>query len=141
MRDLRLPAHPCVIDPIAVERVGMNLVDNAVTHGAPPVQVRVGRWTGPAGDDWVFVEVADHGLGMPPELLADATKRFVRAPEAQSRPGSGLGLSLVQGIIVAAGGELRLCHGGAHVRHGHAVDLACPHHDGMSATVILPASS
>jgi signal transduction histidine kinase len=132
---LEQPRTPVLvaIDPHSLGRVVSNLVENAFAHGAPPVRVRV-----VAREGWGVVEVQDAGPGMPPELLEEATQRFTRAPEARSRPGAGLGLALVEQIVSGVGGELRLCSGGAHSRHGVATTSACAHSGAMTATVIVP---
>jgi signal transduction histidine kinase len=117
----------------AVERVVTNLVQNAVTHGTVPVRVHV-RVAG----SYVVLAVSDAGPGMSPELLATAPGRFTRSPGARSRPGSGLGLSLVAELVTTAGGELRLCHAGHHVSHGPALPVACDHGREMTASTVLP---
>jgi two-component system OmpR family sensor kinase len=124
------------IEPHVLERIATNLVANALAHGRPPVLVRV---LGEAGH--TILEVSDVGPGMPPELLSHATRRFNRAPEARSRPGAGLGLSIVQELVTAAGGELRLCSGGHHHSAGTPTTVECRHDDRMTVTVILPAPS
>ena len=45
-------------------------------------------------------------------MLATATRRFARSAESRPREGFGLGLSLVEAIVLGAGGELRLCFAG-----------------------------
>jgi signal transduction histidine kinase len=132
---VELPPEPvsAAIDPHSLERAVSNLVENAFTHGAPPVRVRV-----TSAEPWVVVEVQDAGPGMARDLLGEATQRFTRAPEARSRPGAGLGLALVEQIVVTVGGELRLCSGGAHTSHGSASTVACAHPAAMTATMILP---
>jgi two-component system OmpR family sensor kinase len=126
----------------SLERIVTNLIDNAFTHGAPPVRVRVARADGPPSTEpWAVVEVQDAGPGMAPELLDEATQRFARAPEARSRPGAGLGLALVEQIVSDIGGELRLCSGGVHTSHGLTTTLTCAHSDAMTATVILPRAA
>ncbi|QWF20609.1 HAMP domain-containing histidine kinase [Nocardioides sp. LMS-CY] len=123
------------VDPHALERIVTNLLANALTHGRPPVRIRVRR-----EGDRAIVEVVDDGPGMPPDLLAQATRRFSRAPEARSRPGAGLGLSIVEHLVTAAGGELRLCYRAHHVATGARTDLPCRHDDRMTVTVLLPAT-
>lgn len=119
----------------ALERIVTNLLANALAHGSAPVRVVVRREGAHA-----VLQVVDEGPGMAPEMLAQATRRFSRAPEARARPGAGLGLSLVEHLVVSAGGELRLCHAGHHASTGVAADVACLHDDRMTATVLLPVA-
>jgi signal transduction histidine kinase len=78
---------------------------------------------------------------MEPALLAKATGRFTRASEARSRPGAGLGLALVDGLVARAGGELRLCHAGHHQIAGSVQStVCCDHGPEMTVTVLLRAA-
>ncbi len=102
--------------------------------------IRLRAVPGTAGPGWTVVEVRDAGPGMEPDLLAGATERFTRSAAARSRPGAGLGLSLVEQMVTHAGGELRLCHAGHHSSHGRPhPEVACDHGTAMTATVILRA--
>ena len=85
--------------------------------------------------------VVDAGEGMAPELLATATERFARSVEARTRPGSGLGLSLVATAVLGDGGQVRLCFAGNHHVVGATVAVACAHGREMTVTVFLPQSS
>jgi signal transduction histidine kinase len=128
-----------------LERIVTNLVDNAFTHGAPPVEVRLDPVEEEFDDgiedaDWVRLVVEDAGEGMTLDILHEATERFVRAPEARARPGAGLGLSLVEQLVTSAGGELRLCSGGYHTSHGGRAPVECLHGPGTAVTVLLPAT-
>jgi two-component system OmpR family sensor kinase len=131
-------ARPVLVDLDAatIRRILDNLLDNAALHGAAPVTVTVDRV-----DGWARLKVSDCGPGMPPHLLATATDRFARSPEARSRPGSGLGLSLVAAIVTTTVGELRLCHAGHHHRVGVPVAVPCAHDTAMTVTVLLPHSA
>ena len=44
------------------------------------------------------LSVVDSGPGIPEDQLDKVTRRFFRIDESRGKPGSGLGLSLVQGI-------------------------------------------
>jgi signal transduction histidine kinase len=88
-----------------------NLIDNAVKYANPPT-----RTTGSA-DIEVRVEqqpegaaiiVADHGPGIATADRDRALKRFVRLEASRTRPGTGLGLSLVAAVARLAGGRLSL---------------------------------
>jgi two-component system OmpR family sensor kinase len=140
VRDIRLltPTElvAAAIEMNALERIVTNLINNALTHGRPPIMVGVRREAG-----YAVLEVADSGDGMPPDLLVQATRRFSRAIEARSRPGAGLGLSIVEQLVTGAGGELRLCYGGHHVPSGTPSEVQCRHDDLMRISVILPAAN
>ncbi|HVV75711.1 MAG TPA: ATP-binding protein [Mycobacteriales bacterium] len=126
---------PVTVGEVGADRIVGNLLDNARIHGAPPIQLIVDR----PSREWSRLVVTDAGPGMAPALLANATQRFTRSDEARARPGAGLGLSLVDGLVSRAGGELRLCFGDSHVSHGREVAIDCSHGPEMTVTVLLPA--
>lgn len=128
---------PVPLADLEVERVITNLLDNATVHGSPPVELTIDA---PA-PGWARLTVTDSGPGMSSTLLATATQRFARAEEARARPGSGLGLSLVDTLVTGAGGELRLCHDGRHVSSGRPAPASCTHGQAMTVTVLLPTES
>lgn len=88
-----------------LQRLLDNLIDNALQHGAPPVELRLTS----AGPHSVTLRVRDHGPG-----IADADRQRALEPFAQLEParatdGScGLGLAIVRRIIAGCGGELLL---------------------------------
>lgn len=133
---VRLPEGPARVAcaPEILERILVNLVTNALRHGAEPVALQVSVLS-----EWTRVSVCDEGRGMAPDLLARATERFARADDARARPGAGLGLALVEHLVRSAGGELRLCAEGQHVSHGVATGVPCMHDGRMTVTVILPS--
>jgi signal transduction histidine kinase len=59
-------------------------------------------------DDKVAITVADHGPGIPVEDRGRVTERFVRLDQSRSKPGNGLGLSLVSGVMKLHKGALLL---------------------------------
>ena len=83
-------------DPALVEVAVRNLVENARTHGAPPIQVTVGDGR---------VSIDDAGPGIDPELRTRATEPFEKSPAST---GAGLGLAIVHLVAELHGGALRL---------------------------------
>lgn len=125
-------------DAAALARALANLVDNAGRHGAAPVTLTAS----PAGDGLVALTVHDVGAGIPADFLARATDRFTQAAPSRGQ-GSGLGLALVEAIVTAHDGELRVCAQGLHhvVAPGHRSPEACRHPvAGTAVTMVLPAS-
>jgi signal transduction histidine kinase len=73
----------------------VNLVENALHHGAPgTIALRLLRQS--AG---VIAEVADDGPGVPADERANVFRRFYRLERSRTTPGSGLGLSTVAAIV------------------------------------------
>jgi two-component system, OmpR family, sensor kinase len=102
------PAAPTVIgDEARLRQVVHNLVCNALTHtpAGSPVTVRVST-DGEA--DQVDVEVSDRGPGLDDADTERVFERFFRADASRSRQagGSGLGLSIVAGLVAAHGGSV-----------------------------------
>jgi two-component system, OmpR family, sensor kinase len=87
-------------DPLRLDQTLDNLVDNALRHGRPPVELSAERRHGA-----VELHVRDHGDGFPADFLDTAFERFTRADASRATNGSGLGLAIVQAIAAAHGGE------------------------------------
>lgn len=99
-------------DPLTVSgsrhelnRIFVNLVDNAVRHGAShePVQVSVERKA-----DGARVSIADKGVGIAPNHLEHLFERFYRVDKSRSSEtgGTGLGLAICKGVVEAHGGTI-----------------------------------
>lgn len=123
----------------AIRQVLLNLLTNAGIHGAPPVDLSLRVIPSDVGPVAVLM-VSDSGPGVPADYLPAAAERFSRTDDARSRPGAGLGLSLVHALVERYGGELRLCSHDVHHRYQHRFDVDCHHRpSGTTATVLLPA--
>ncbi len=90
-----------------------NLVDNAVKY--TPRDGRVNLSATLAGGA-VEVEVADNGPGIPDALRDQVFRRFFRADDSRSTPGSGLGLSLVQAVVQLHKATIELGNNGPGLR-------------------------
>jgi PAS domain S-box-containing protein len=92
-------------DQLGLTQVLENLIGNAVKFSHPGDTVRVrATWS---ADEW-RVDVADQGIGIPPDEMDRLFHRFVRASNARTsgRPGTGLGLSVVKAIVEVHGGRV-----------------------------------
>jgi two-component system phosphate regulon sensor histidine kinase PhoR len=83
-----------------VRQVLINLVNNSIKYGKTNGTTKVSFYD---MDTNILVEVADSGIGIPPEHLVHVFDRFYRVDKSRSREqgGSGLGLSIVKHIIEA----------------------------------------
>ena len=89
-------------DKRRLERIMVNLVENSLHHGAPPVEVGTHL-----SHDQVLITVTDHGRGIPPEHLPHIFERFYKAdPSRAASRGSGLGLAIARENARLLGGEL-----------------------------------
>jgi two-component system sensor histidine kinase KdpD len=97
--DERLPLVE--VDPVLVEQVFANLIDNALRHapGDHPVEVSV-----TAHDDHIAVTVEDRGPGTGPGDPALLFEKFRRG--GHSHGGAGLGLAICKAIVELHGGTL-----------------------------------
>jgi two-component system, OmpR family, osmolarity sensor histidine kinase EnvZ len=86
---------------VLIDRVVANLLDNAFTHGRPPVRLCVGAVAG-----CLRIDVEDHGPGIAPEDQDAMLQAFSRADASRSHPGLGLGLAVVQRVALRMGGSV-----------------------------------
>ena len=80
-----------------------NLLRNAIRFSPPGAQVEVSV-TAEAGT--IRVAVCDRGPGIPENQLSHLFERFYQAPGAEQTAGSGLGLSIAQGVARLHGGRV-----------------------------------
>lgn len=105
---VRAPASlpPAAIDPVRIEQVLRNLVDNAVKFS--PVDGTIDISIGTRGDV-LIVTVRDEGPGVPSEYQARIFERFFRVErEGSSVAGAGLGLAICKRFVELHGGEIAL---------------------------------
>jgi two-component system, OmpR family, sensor histidine kinase KdpD len=112
---IELPADLPLVraDESQMERVFLNLLDNAARFSPPGRPVRV---TGGSGGGNVIVRVTDEGPGVPLGQSDAVFEPFYRGRRSTTAtvgrdgggPGAGLGLAICRGFVEANGGRLRL---------------------------------
>ncbi|MCU1516292.1 MAG: hypothetical protein JWQ75_1013 [Pseudarthrobacter sp.] len=110
---VELPANMPTVeaDPVLLERVVANIVENAVKY-APGAGITItgasdGMGTAtldgyPSGELWII----DHGAGVPARKVLDMFQPFQRLHDRPQATGVGLGLAVADGFVKAMGGTL-----------------------------------
>jgi two-component system OmpR family sensor kinase len=108
--EVRIQEVPWPVETLTGDRdlLGLalrNLLDNALKFTGPDGQVEVrvsedGRMA--------VIEIADDGIGIPAGTVEHVFEELYRGENAQSTPGSGLGLALVQKIVALHGGTIAI---------------------------------
>ncbi len=96
---------PLQVDREAMARSLVNLVNNALKYSQDRKYIGVNLYR---ENGSVKLEVIDHGIGIPPHEQSKIFEKFYRVgdPLVHNTKGSGLGLSLVQHIAKAHGGDV-----------------------------------
>jgi len=102
---------------LLIERLMFNLVDNAFKHGGSPVRIDLIEQGG-----WATLAVADAGPGLPALGAEHLMQAFARGDASRGSPGFGLGLAIVQQVVVRLQGELKF---GQHLNR-HQVTVRLP---------------
>ncbi|HEV2748280.1 MAG TPA: ATP-binding protein [Allosphingosinicella sp.] len=90
-------------DPVMLEQIFYNVLENAVRYSPPGSPIRVlARLEGAR----LAVEIADEGPGISPSEAERVFERFYRSHAALGQDGSGLGLSIAKGFTEAFGGTI-----------------------------------
>jgi signal transduction histidine kinase len=112
----RMGSHPLTIDapaslplieadPLALEQVLRNLIQNAVRHSprGGPVELEAA-----VGDNEVVIGVLDRGPGIPEADLDRVFEPFYRLPSsvASATQGAGLGLAVCRRLVMMNGGRI-----------------------------------
>lgn len=99
---------PVLADRQLLSQAVGNLIDNALKYGtaedgSPEIAVAAA-----VADGRAVITVADRGSGIAEADRGRVTERFVRLDSSRSKPGNGLGLSLVAGVMKLHNGHLEL---------------------------------
>jgi two-component system sensor histidine kinase BaeS len=118
------PASWVIGDEQRLAQVFSNLLTNSLKHTSPGGEVMISVMN---KGEFIEVNVKDNGSGIPPNDLPFVFERFYRGDRSRNREsgGTGLGLTIVKGIVEAHQGE---------------VQIRSQVGEGTTVTVKLPAS-
>ena len=91
-------------DAVLMERVLVNLLENAAKYGAEPIVVKAS-----VTPDKLVFSVRDHGPGLPLALMgreAELFDKFTRGHAESATPGVGLGLAICKAVVDAHRGQI-----------------------------------
>jgi two-component system osmolarity sensor histidine kinase EnvZ len=88
---------------VAIRRLLANLIDNAIRYGEKDVEVTTSR----LGDN-ILLTVSDRGPGIKSMAPEELLRPFAREDTSRSKPGTGLGLTIVDRIARVHGGSVTL---------------------------------
>jgi two-component system sensor histidine kinase KdpD len=94
---------PVFLDPVEVDQVLANLVENAVKYSPAGTVIRVAAVV---ENGELRVSVEDGGPGVPDEAMPRLFEPFYRAPTTRAGSGSGVGLAVARGLVEAHGGVI-----------------------------------
>ncbi|KAB0503828.1 two-component system sensor histidine kinase KdpD [Pseudomonas moorei] len=94
---------PVRIDAVLIERILINLIENAIKYTPPDTAISVGANATPEA---VELWVADEGHGLPPGQEEAIFNKFMRGKKESSIPGVGLGLAICRAIARAHDGTI-----------------------------------
>lgn len=111
-------------DPVLLEQVLFNLLDNAAKYTAPGTLITISV----RGDDGrITLQVADDGPGLPDDAPERVFDKFYRVHAGdRQRAGTGLGLSICRGFVEAMGGTITAANR--------------PNRNGAVFTIVLPTA-
>jgi signal transduction histidine kinase len=117
------PLDGAVSDEGVLRHIVSNLLSNACKYSEPgsPVDFTIERRNGEAQ-----LVIRDHGIGIPAEDQARLFTSFTRGRNVGTRPGTGLGLVIVQRCVQL---------------HGGTIAIASAPGEGTTVTVTLPLFS
>ena len=102
---VKLPSSMLVVpmDPVLVEQVLTNLLENAAKYTPPASPITIDT---ESADSGVIVSVSDRGPGIPPADLERVFEKFQRLAGEGDVAGTGLGLAICRAILTAHSGRI-----------------------------------
>jgi signal transduction histidine kinase len=100
-------AERVVGDPVLIDRLFLNLLQNALKFVRPEVRPEIDV-TSQADGDWAVIAVTDNGPGVPPDKAEDIFKMFTRLSADNESRGYGMGLAICRRICETQRGTIVL---------------------------------
>ena len=120
--DVKQDMHLLYVDPILIEQVMVNVLDNAAKYSATGGAIQIRAFE---RDGLAVIQVVDKGPGIPErerELIFDL---FYRVKAGDNRiAGTGLGLAICRGLMQAQGGTIQALPG--DYGEGTCIELTLP---------------
>jgi len=120
---------PVLVDEVFIDQAMTNLLENAIKYTGPAARIRIraGRAADSAGSNpgKILLTIEDDGPGVPDDAVERLFDRFFRVRQRgePSRAGSGIGLTVVRGLVEAMGGRVRASRSSLG---GLAIELTLP---------------
>jgi signal transduction histidine kinase/CheY-like chemotaxis protein len=127
-------------DPTRLMQILSNLLRNALKFTQAGDQINIAMFR---KGNAVTVRVSDTGIGMPPELVAHTFDPFRQGEGPNKRPGLGLGLTLVKGLVELHGGSVQATSRGPGQGSEFCIHLFLTHQksDGLAKSPIADSPS
>ena len=110
---VHVDAQDCIVRArrVDLEIIFRNLIDNAIKYAGPEPRVKIELMADQRGR--ALARISDNGRGIPPRLRRRIFRRFERLGTEleRERPGTGLGLYIVQALVRRLGGRVRVLDG------------------------------
>ncbi|MBN1231707.1 MAG: DUF4118 domain-containing protein [Anaerolineales bacterium] len=92
-------------DFVFLQQALINVIDNAVKYSpdCSPLEMKIYN-----NKNFVIIEVKDYGGGIPEEEIPNIFRKFYRGEKSRNGAGTGLGLTIVKGIIDAHNGTVKV---------------------------------
>jgi two-component system, OmpR family, sensor histidine kinase KdpD len=90
-------------DPVQLDQVFTNLIENAIRHSPPGGVVRIHVTS---EREHVRIRITDQGAGIPASEREKVFEAFYRGKDNPESAGSGLGLAIVRAIVIAHEGKV-----------------------------------
>jgi signal transduction histidine kinase len=93
-------------DPLQIRQLIQNLITNAIKYRKKDTAAEITITGRPAANGMVRLEIADNGIGIPPEYHNTIFGMFKRLPNVKDYEGTGIGLAVCKKIVQRHNGQI-----------------------------------